>query len=221
MVLRSNPVEFLLGKGIYFCLYMLPDVGRGYEGAWRVNWCGRACWTTQMSPAIESVGGDRCGSGWLLMVACGLWPPRANPAPRHFHPSRYFWAGTGLCHQPGCHGTGEQLPGVAGVGRGKRLSPGQEEDRRQCPGSSTPLPPQGILQSCTVHVSIQNRLPHFCTFAFLSLVFSLRDFRARRPSLLPAPLLPIAETTITTPQTRCWPQCLGLGMCFWEVLFPG
>lgn len=86
---------------------------------------------------------------------------------------------------------GEQLPGVAGVRRGQRLSPGQEEDHRQCPGSRTPLPPQGTLQSCAVHVSIQKRLPHFCTFAFLSLVFSLRDFRARRPSLLPAPCFPL------------------------------
>lgn len=33
MVLRSNPVEFLVGKGNYFCLYMLPYVGRGYKGA--------------------------------------------------------------------------------------------------------------------------------------------------------------------------------------------
>lgn len=77
--------------------------------------------------------------------------------------------------------------GVAKVRRGQRLSPGQEEDHRQYAGFRTHSRPQGTLQSCAVHVRIQKRLPHFCTFSFLSLVFSLRDFRARRSSLLPAP----------------------------------
>ena len=77
--------------------------------------------------------------------------------------------------------------GVVEVGRGQRLSPDQEEDHRWCPGSCTHPQPQGTLQSCAVHVRIQKRLPHLCTFALLSLVFSLRDFRARRSSLLPAP----------------------------------
>lgn len=134
------------------------------------------------SLAIESLWEDHYYSGWLLLVAGCLWPYQANPALWHFHSLLYFWAGTGLCQQPGCHRQKSAGPGADEVKRVQRFSPGQEEDHKQCPGSCTHPQSQGSLQICTVESGYRK------DFQFLHICWSsAQGFQNKKthPAVLP------------------------------------
>lgn len=205
MILRSNPVEFLAEiTSVSTCFLMWEGARMGSEGATGMGdrTAQLIChWPWKAYGEIPVAVDDSC---W--------W----HVAFDHIRPALYY--GTSIHHGIFELGlacaTSQDATGCDSAGLGAAKACGFPQARRRTtdrwsPGSHTHPQPQGTLQSCAVHVRIQKRLPHFCTFPFLSLVFSLRDFRARRSSLLPAPspCLPISHRNPSSLR-------LGLGMCF-------